>query len=83
VVLTGSAVAAAMARAAPAQVAPASHLWAWGNGDGGQLGIGTPGVRITPVPVHGLGTSPVRQVVAPNLFGPVVDLEGGTWFAAV
>jgi alpha-tubulin suppressor-like RCC1 family protein len=81
VVLTGSAVAAAMALAVRAQAAPSSHLWAWGNGDGGQLGIGTPGVRITPVPVHGLGTSPVRQVVAPNFFGPVVALtaDGTVW----
>jgi alpha-tubulin suppressor-like RCC1 family protein len=79
--LAGSFMAATMALAAPAQAASASHLWAWGNGSSGQLGIGTAGVRVAPVPVGGLGTSGVRQVVAPNFFGPVVALtaDGTVW----
>lgn len=69
---SGPARAASASR--PAQAGPASRLWAWGFGEGGQLGIGSPGVRVAPVPVHGLGTAPVTQVVAPNMFGPVVAL---------
>jgi alpha-tubulin suppressor-like RCC1 family protein len=64
--------------AAPAQAAPASRLWAWGDGD---LGIASGGVRVEAVPVHGLGTSPVRQVVSGNDFGPVLALlaNGTVW----
>jgi alpha-tubulin suppressor-like RCC1 family protein len=76
--VVAAAVAATALVAVPAQAAPASRLWAWGDGN---LGIPSGGVRVEPVPVHGLGTSPVRQVVAGNYFGPVLALlaNGAVW----
>ena len=72
--------AAALARpglaAAPAQAVTRSHLWDWG---GGPLGLGKYADRTKPVPVHGLGTAAVRQVVSSNGTVLVLLKDGTVW----
>ena len=78
--LAGLTVAAALATsalaAAPAQAVTRSHLWDWG---GGPLGLGKYADRTKPVPVHGLGTAAVRQVVSSNGTVLVLLKDGTVW----
>jgi alpha-tubulin suppressor-like RCC1 family protein len=79
-VLAGLALAAAFVTpalaASPAQAATRSHLWDWGAGP---LGLGMPADRTKPVPVHGLGTAPVKQVISNNGTVLVLLKDGTVW----
>jgi alpha-tubulin suppressor-like RCC1 family protein len=71
-----AALAAPGSAAASAPIASRSHVWAWGFGTSGQLGIGKNGIRVEPVPVH-LGVP--LQIVGGSS-GPAVGLyKGAVW----
>jgi alpha-tubulin suppressor-like RCC1 family protein len=78
-VLAGLAMAAAFAASAPAsppaQAAARSHLWVWGEGP-----TGVPEDARAPVPVAGLGTAAVKQVIS-TINGTTVALlsDGTVW----
>jgi alpha-tubulin suppressor-like RCC1 family protein len=79
-VLAGLTLAAAFVTpalaASPAQAAARSHLWAWGNGP-----TGVPEDARAPVPVHGLGPAPVKQVVTTINGHGLALLTDGTVYA--
>jgi len=54
-------------------------LWAWGNNDSGQLGIGDTGTRGTPQQVSGLGGITIADVCAGNSFAIALDNTGSVW----
>ena len=62
--------------APPAQAASRSHLWAWGNGP-----AGVPEDAREPVPVHGLGPAPVKQVVTTINGHGLALLSDGTLYS--
>ena len=68
---------AAASAAAPTQATPRSHLWVWGGGP-----TGVPHDNAAPVPVHGLGPAPVKQVLRePTAVTSVALLADGTVYA--
>lgn len=55
----------------------ASSMFAWGNNNQGQLGIGSTVDQYTPVPVEGL--TDVKQVFAGNDFSMALKHDGTLW----
>jgi alpha-tubulin suppressor-like RCC1 family protein len=72
-----AALAAAVLMAAPAQATARSPLWVWGPGP-----TGVAEDAAAPVPVHGLGPAPVKQVVKDSTGPALVLLTDGTVWAA-
>jgi alpha-tubulin suppressor-like RCC1 family protein len=72
-----AALASAALMAAPAQAATRSPLWVWGPGP-----TGVTEDAAAPVPVHGLGPAPVKQVVRNPIGAALVLLTDGTVWAA-